>query len=31
VKEIEKRMGFGEKGYAELKAHPFFAEIDWEV
>jgi|688.fasta_scaffold566787_1 hypothetical protein len=24
-------MGFGEKGHADLKAHPFFAEIDWEV
>jgi hypothetical protein len=24
VKEIEKRIGFGENGYGEIKKHPFF-------
>lgn len=29
-KEPSQRIGFGEGGFAELKGHPFFEEIDWD-
>ena len=29
VKEVEKRMGFKDNNCDELRAHPFFCEINW--
>jgi hypothetical protein len=31
VKDIKKRIGYGESGYADIKKHPFFEDIDWEA
>jgi serine/threonine protein kinase len=31
VKDVQKRIGYGENGYADIKKHPFFEDIDWEA
>lgn len=31
VKDNQKRIGYGENGYSDIKKHPFFEDIDWEA
>ena len=31
TKAVDKRLGCGPDGIAEVKAHPFFSGIDWEA
>lgn len=31
VKDTQKRIGYGENGYSDIKKHPFFEDIDWEA
>ena len=30
VKDNEKRLGYGENGYKDLKAHKFFEGVNWQ-